>query len=510
MMKRRRRKIRLQHAFLLIACLWTIFFTYSPVDVVVLPGKDSLSVSWWRQQSRSTSIEQPPLHDDKSHGGDGKEEATRPMNLLSDQNRKSDLKQSTRLLQQARRAGEGMARSFFPSQVHSAGIEHVCSRLPRPLPRMVSHGRLTNETSIDNHQAHGYHYTQPPEGLIYMKVPKTSSSTLTGINVRIAKRWGARLAGALNNKNNSSISSSKTMTNKSQSMGTSCTHYSHHVVGAGYYYGNRNPLKSFLWGSVRDPATRAMSRVFFSLISQQGRNASDDNVALTALRTFYPPQYATVSKGRGGVQFHYLTLEEDNIRTDPMPNFYFWKPEMPGTVQTPKKLRRMVARILADYDFLAIVERLDESIVALQLILGLPPSDVLATSAKIPGKTFYYDRDRKVCVSIQQPFWSPAVQDYLKSSEWYAINHGDYLLYHAANLSLDRTIEALGQERFQRALLQYQKAQTVVRKHCQDQIFPPCSIKGVVQVELARENCYVEDSGCGYPCIDKLSEVHGW
>jgi hypothetical protein len=41
-------------------------------------------------------------------------------------------------------------------------------------------------------------------------------------------------------------------------------------------------------------------------------------------------------------------------------------------------------------------------------------------------------------------FASPAVQEFLDSDEWRAMNYGDFLLHEAANQSLDRTIERLG------------------------------------------------------------------
>lgn len=51
---------------------------------------------------------------------------------------------------------------------------------------------------------------------------------------------------------------------------------------------------------------------------------------------------------------------------------------------------------------------------------------------------------RGKCHKLKPKRVSPAVKAYLESPEWFARNYGDYLLYKAANQSLDATIENLG------------------------------------------------------------------
>ena len=65
---------------------------------------------------------------------------------------------------------------------------------------------------------------------------------------------------------------------------------------------------------------------------------------------------------------------------------------------------------------------------------------------------FDYHGKEQGYVSIQKAHTSPVVREYLESDEWQALNYGDFLLYVAANRSLDLTINRLGKNRFNNAL----------------------------------------------------------
>ena len=52
---------------------------------------------------------------------------------------------------------------------------------------------------------------------------------------------------------------------------------------------------------------------------------------------------------------------------------------------------------------------------------------------------FEYHGKERGYVSLQKAHTSPVVREYLESDEWQALNYGDFLLYAAANRSLDLT-----------------------------------------------------------------------
>jgi hypothetical protein len=343
-------------------------------------------------------------------------------------------------------------------------------------------------------------FTLPIEGVFYNKMPKAASSTLAGINRRIAVHWGHRLHGTGSSSSNKSLSyvlDPKDM----DARANSCTHKEFHVIGAGRFYGNRVQTNSFLWGSIRDPASRALSRIFFYQISQGGLKDDDETILLT-LKGSYNPQTGCISKGRGGFQLQYLALNT-------LDEWLAWGRMFPTTVQRPDIIEEQVRNVTQQYDFLALTERMDESVVALQLLLGLNVGDVLSTSAKVGGAFYYHGKDLG-CIPLRKTHSSPAVREYLESDEWQAVNYGDYLLYAAANRSLDMTIDRLGRDRFDNALQIYRGLLAIVEEECARETFFACSEDGKAQVDLVQSSCYDADEGCGYACIDRLVHERGW
>ena len=214
------------------------------------------------------------------------------------------------------------------------------------------------------------------------------------------------------------------------------------------------------------------------------------------------PQTGCDSKGRGGFQLQYLAWT-------PLDDWVAWGKDFPTKVQRPDLVEEQVRNVTQEYDFLAVTERMDESVVTLQLLLGLNVGDVLSTSSKVGGAFDYHGKERG-CLSIQKAHSSPVVREYLESDEWQALNYVDYLLYAAANRSLDLTIDRLGRDRFDNALQIYRAAMTTVSDECASETFFPCSREGIAQVDLAQSSCYNGDEGCGYRCIDRLVHDHGW
>jgi hypothetical protein len=360
-------------------------------------------------------------------------------------------------------------------------------------------------TNNNNNQVVG------PQGFMYVKVPKSASTTLSGVNIRLSRGITQRVKVMRTSNNKTTTNATTTIDDRQQTKSSTteyCISFQSHVVGAGYHYGNRDRTKSFLWGSVRDPATRALSRVFFQFSrGDKASNITDQDV-LHFIQNGYHPQSGTITKGRGGFQLQYLTLQD---KSRPVPDYYFYDPKQhPTTVQEPQRLEMMVRRVIQDYDFIAVSERIDESLVVLQFLLNLTLSDILVSSSKVGG-SYSYNTKEKTCLPLQRPYASPNVLKYTTSDEWYAMNYGDYMLYHAANDSLDRTISsAIGHAKFDVALRRYQDAQRLIETECHDKTLTQCSSTGVVQTDKAADDCYTEDSGCGYKCIDDLAQKMGW
>jgi hypothetical protein len=211
--------------------------------------------------------------------------------------------------------------------------------------------------------------------------------------------------------------------------------------------------------------------------------------------------FGTVSSGRGGFQLQYamLTIIDE---------WSAWNASNPTQILNPSMIRQHVAQVVNGYDFLAVVERLDESLVALQLLLGLEVYDILHFASKLTDsyerKPIKYKTNTSQCIQLQQLNATLSVENFLESTEWFARNYGDYLLYTAANQSLDKTIIDLGRPKFDAALAHYRSVQKQAHIVCSHQVFFPCSSNGTDQFQLSKPNCFMAEEGCGYPCLDDM------
>mmetsp|Transcript_3051 Transcript_3051/g.4009 ORF Transcript_3051/g.4009 Transcript_3051/m.4009 type:complete len:154 (+) Transcript_3051:3-464(+) len=151
------------------------------------------------------------------------------------------------------------------------------------------------------------------------------------------------------------------------------------------------------------------------------------------------------------------------------------------------------------------MHRMDESIVAFQLLLGMDTKDVLYLSSKTSGSYYYLKSGRDhSCRINEKAVITPEIKTYLSRAEWFAQNYGDYLLIEAVNQSLDLTIAALGHDRFDEALKKFQTMKLHAEEQCASAAVFPCSSDGKLQLEESQKNCYSLDEGCGYPCLDGL------
>ena len=253
--------------------------------------------------------------------------------------------------------------------------------------------------------------------------------------------------------------------------------------------------RSFLFSILRDPARRALSRVFFSRVSQAGQPATEQNI-FKWLRMSTNSQYGTVSPGMGGFQLAYLAFRS-------IEEWSAWSKDDPYQVRDVELVHDIVREIIMDYDFLMLVERFDECLVVMQLLLGLEVGDILYLSAKQAGDYYYHPR-RNECIQLAKTKSFPSIDRYLQSAEWDAMNYGDYVLYEAMNQSLDLTIETLGRERFNEALDAFVTLRSRAEERCAAEAVFPCSSIGEVQIDRSSVSCYEKDEGCGFACLDAL------
>jgi hypothetical protein len=293
-------------------------------------------------------------------------------------------------------------------------------------------------------------------GFLYVKARKAGSSTVAGVAMRIARKVA-----------------------RERHLSTPVCHVRfNHPMASKLQYSKRNKLDSFLWSILREPTKRFVSEFFHFGLSRNFIQPTDENIKKYMRET------------KPSVDNYYLRwLSVDkpfNFRTD------------------HEKIPSIVQSIVNEYDFLGISERLDESLVALQMILNLTTSDILYLSAKVNGGWDDGIYRSHQCYYITPSFVSESMQAYFQQSEeWYNFTVGDNLLYRAVHASLDKTIDGLGRHAaFATNLQKYRWALKKADQVCRTNVTFPCSPGGEFHPD---NDCMMWDSACGMDCLDRFA-----
>lgn len=158
--------------------------------------------------------------------------------------------------------------------------------------------------------------------------------------------------------------------------------------------------------------------------------------------------------------------------------------------------------IFRTYDFIAVTERLFESLVVMKLLFHLPDEAIIVANGKQHGA---FDMGRNTsgigwCNRIQPSHTSPSVDEFL-ASPTNRLNNHDFILYQAAVRSLDKTIDALGKERVEKEMERLSEIQQLARDYCQDKFVLPCQEEGQYPNMESLKYCTYTDVGCGKDCM---------
>lgn len=289
------------------------------------------------------------------------------------------------------------------------------------------------------------------DGILFLKVDKAGSSTVAGVGARIAASLANRSAKVAPTENTQQGQHIKACKNRLSHI------WSKRMANV---IESRNKSNSFLFTIIRDPANRAISDFYYFAVGRDKVKPSEDNLIryLNATENFNLAKCLTRRKATS---------------THPQGTY-----AMDAGAMNEEELQRIVEGVVRGIDFIGTLERLDESMALLQLILELETRDVLFVPAN----------EGRIRKNV-----TPAVHQYLSGDDWRLHNRGDSLLYRAVNHSLDRTIESFGIERFQRSLAQFRSDEQRVLNEC-----------GGPNVSEVERGCYWAGSGCNYKCIDRI------
>jgi hypothetical protein len=298
-------------------------------------------------------------------------------------------------------------------------------------------------------------------GILFVKPMKVGGSTVSGIQLRIAVQ-------------------------RNCTVGT----FKHTLAKE---FAGRSKSESFLYSWLRDPTSRVVSEWFHFYVARRKFEPTDANFL------------KFIQNGKLRSQNYYINVHsmQTNENNNIEPDGIIHDKNAPSTVPSSIDLSQISSTLLSNYNFMGITERFDESVVVLQLILGLSTSDVLYLKAKSSGG-FDGGSFKDKCFFIVPSFVSRGMREYFESHEWRERIKYDQDLYRAANRSLDRTIdETIGRDVFDKALGKFRHAQQLVQLHCASTVKFPCS-EGGEKRPINETDCLWGDSGCGNACVDHV------
>ncbi len=336
------------------------------------------------------------------------------------------------------------------------------------------------------------------DGFMLSKVHKAASTTAASVTLRIAYRVAHR-----------QVTGKETLSPYVTPM---CRSHFYHEFSQANQHSQRDPLHSFLWGTVRLPEARSQSAFYYYIPEQEYTN---ETKLLQFLERSKGHQLRLLRQRKEHLEFHEGNLfwnphaSRSGTKESGISDWNNLSSGLPENSIIPLDLATLAfehiqKEVLQFYDFLAVTERWMESMAVLKLLLPhVQYSDVIALRVKERGS---YVSNLEHCKYI--PFSStsipsPRIQAYINGP--FQDTNPDYLLYAAVNRSLDLTIEVLGKRRVDEGIRQIQYLQTLAQETCQRETILPCSTTGERQPG-ATKNCYVRDFGCGHECLDRILE----
>ena len=109
--------------------------------------------------------------------------------------------------------------------------------------------------------------------------------------------------------------------------------------------------------------------------------------------------------------------------------------------------------------------------------------------------------------------WTTIKIDEYIIGDYRSDNKDDYLLYNAAQRSLDKTIDALGRQRVEENIELLRSLQQQNEDSCASKVTMPCpepedDQKKRIHKRRTEESCYFSDVGCGHACTDLILTDH--
>ena len=293
---------------------------------------------------------------------------------------------------------------------------------------------------------------QDGAGILFHRPYKTGSTTVAGLVMRLAKRKAHLVQDA--------------------PLTPSCRYRANHgTAHTDFLYQKRDKTKSFLFSIIRDPTKRAISQFFHFGVSVYHMEPTDANF-----------QQQMMTKTYGHYYLNNLGLRQ---------------------VERLDKVRiqeSLVKEIIDGYDFIAITERMEESLVVFKMLLGLDLEDILYVRERSQG-AFSNGPPQRPCLYVWPSFVTKGMKSFFASNKWKKHTNGDFMLYEVANKSLDLTIDRLGRENVESEVIKFKAALKIAEEICAPKAVPMCKDDGS---RANKTTCIIWSEGCSHDCLDEI------
>ena len=248
---------------------------------------------------------------------------------------------------------------------------------------------------------------------------------------------------------------------------------------------------SLLWTTVREPRARALSHYYQHNVKPRVESEPTDKKIIKWISQEVPGSY--MYDYMDGISSTGDTCESLRFQGDELKGYSDrWK-------NRPQDWDRQfveckVNHLLDSYDFVGVVERQDESLVAMKMLFDLQLRDVLYMSAKVRKESgkLIADPSPELTSFLDEVFLSKA--------------YVDAVLHEAANAKLDATIAQYGAD-YDREFERYTTLSVSARDFCGI----PESVNEYHKNKTENSSqiaCYWRDNGCGYECLDQFAAQH--
>jgi hypothetical protein len=322
-------------------------------------------------------------------------------------------------------------------------------------------------------------------GLYLVKIPKAGSSTAAGLTYQLATNVAARKKASSERKRSST-----------------------RICQIEARHGKRHTHRQqpyFLWAQIRHPASRAVSSYYFNQVSRAGKTPTYRAFVNWAQSNQGKQLDLMASRSwKNKNNNNHTTTRIKNLQEPPAPRF----PVM-GRSARKTTLEQVISMIEKDilndeFQFVGILERLDESLVVMKMLFGFTQADMIILPSKLSGD---YDggASEQGCVKILKATPTAEMQRYLATEYCHPDNFNyDCVLYDMMNQTLDATIDALGRDRVIAQVKVHRHLQALAEEKCQDEAVFPCTKDGETQFSASAKSCYEKDWGCGHACVARV------